>query len=255
MAEEPKDEAPSIVAYEIHSGAHELRPGTLERDWMSATNQRFAYRCLPLDVANQLGWDLLVQERFTARWNGGQAAQDVDVKTDSGDLPHGVSGFFGHGILTFTLSHLFRTPEEVDLLVTGPPNHPKDGLYALTGVVETDWSHATFTMNYLFTRPDHEITFEAGEPFCRILPIDRRLAESLEAVLRPIEDHPELAQAHHQWAQSRLAFNRDLKDPSSQARIKRWQKDYFRATQATEDERERHVVRPALKSFRRKGEE
>ena len=27
----------------------------VERDWMEATNQRFAYRCLPLNIANAYG--------------------------------------------------------------------------------------------------------------------------------------------------------------------------------------------------------
>ena len=247
-----RDEKARLIAYEVHSGSHELSPGAVDREWMSSTDQRFAYRCLPLNLANQLGWDLLNRESFTAIWNGGTGPKDVSVKTMSGGRPYGVSGFFGHGILTFNMGYLFRTPEEVDLLVSGPPNHPKDGIHALTGVVETDWTHATFTMNYVFTRPDHPVVFEAGEPFCRILPIQRHLATSLQAEIRPIDDDPELASAYRDWSEKRLAFNRDLKVPDSEARAQRWQKDYFRAADATEEQRKSHQVKLTLPPFERK---
>jgi Family of unknown function (DUF6065) len=249
--EGPQEPEPRIVAYEIHSASQEIRAGVVERAWMSGTDQRFAYRCLPLNVANQLGWDLLVREPFTAVWNGGTGQKDVEVTATSDRFPYGVSGFFGHGLLTFNLGYLFRTPKEVDLLVCGPFNHPKDGLHPLTGIVETDWSHATFTMNYVFTRPDHPVSFDEGEPFCRIVPVQRHLAERLDAQIRPVDDDPELAAAYRSWSENRLAFNRDLKVPGSQARRERWQKDYFRASQATEEQRRSHRVRLGLKEFRR----
>ena len=59
---------------------------------------------------------------------------------------------FGEGVLTFHINGLFRTPPGWNLWVGGSPNSPKDGIYPLTGVIETDWSPYTFTMNWRFTR-------------------------------------------------------------------------------------------------------
>ena len=36
-------------------------------------------------------------------------------------------------------------------MVRGPTNSPKDGIAALDGIIETDWAHSTFTMNWRFT--------------------------------------------------------------------------------------------------------
>jgi hypothetical protein len=39
-----------LIAY-LPEGDHiDIRPAPVERPWMEATDQRFAYRCLPLNV-------------------------------------------------------------------------------------------------------------------------------------------------------------------------------------------------------------
>ena len=46
----------------LHPGWQPLiRPAPARRDWMDATPESFAYRCLPLDIANAHGWELLNQ--------------------------------------------------------------------------------------------------------------------------------------------------------------------------------------------------
>ena len=41
-----------LIAHVIDGHHVDIRPAPVERDWMEATNQRFAYRCLPLNIAN-----------------------------------------------------------------------------------------------------------------------------------------------------------------------------------------------------------
>ena len=79
-----------------------------------------------------------------------------------------------------------------------PINRPKDGITALTGLVETDWSPYTFTMNWKFTRPGR-VRFEAGEPFCHLLPLQRAVLEQVQAQWRPISETPDLAGQHERW--------------------------------------------------------
>jgi len=43
----------------------------------------------------------------------------------------------------------------------GPPNWPKDGVYPLSGLVETDWLPFPFTMNWQMTRAG-SVSFSAG---------------------------------------------------------------------------------------------
>ena len=65
-------ETPSLTAYHA-PGRRELEivPASRWRDWMEATDDRWANRCLPLLMANESGWWLLNPCGFTAVWDGG----------------------------------------------------------------------------------------------------------------------------------------------------------------------------------------
>jgi Family of unknown function (DUF6065) len=219
---------PKLVAYVMEGHAVHVRPAPLERDWMDQTHQRFAYRCLPLNIANAHGWELLTPSGFTARWNGSPDKDAVEIIPDrEGETAAAVS-HFGHGVLTFHVSCLFRTDPGVDLFVTGPLNRPKDGIGALTGVVETDWSNYTFTMNWLFTRPFADVHFDQGEPYAHLFPVERGSLERFEPEIRPLSEKPEMEREYNAWSESRDGFNADLDKPGSAAAQERWQKSYFR---------------------------
>src|SRR6478736_3013671 len=141
-----------LTAYVTDGHTIDIRPAPAERAWMDNTENRHAYRCLPLTIANAHGWEILSPGGFNAIWNGGKGLDAVTVTADAGVEPAAMS-HFGHGVLTFTVPCLFRTEPGFDLMVTGPFNMPKDSIAPLTGIIETDWSPYTFTMNWRFTRP------------------------------------------------------------------------------------------------------
>jgi hypothetical protein len=168
----------------------DIRPASNRRDWMDDTDERFAYRCLPLSIANAHGWMIHCGGGFDVEWNGGDDAQDVQV-TPLGDGPIKAEGHFGYGILTFSPKAMFRTEPGYNLWVTGPPNVFKDGIQGLSAVIEADWMPYTFSMNWKITRPHHRIRFERGEPYCFLFPVKRGLAESMEPALRDRSEDPE----------------------------------------------------------------
>lgn len=59
-----------LTAHVLDGHTLDIRPAPHERDWMDATDQRYAYRCLPLAIANAHGWELLCQAGFEAIWDG-----------------------------------------------------------------------------------------------------------------------------------------------------------------------------------------
>jgi hypothetical protein len=216
-----------LTAYVIDGHAMRIRPAPLERDWMDRSDQRFAYRCLPLNIANAHGWEILNSTGFSAVWDGGEYHNAVRVDPDPGTSPPAIS-HFGSGTLTFHIPCLFQTESGTDLFVTGPLNRPKDGIAPLTGVIETDWSPYTFTMNWQFTRPSHRVRFEVDEPICHIFPVVRGELESVAPELRKLSENPELESEFKAWSQSRDHFNESLSSPDSEAARQRWQKSYFR---------------------------
>ena len=54
-----------LTAYVVDGHSIDIRPAPLERDWMDNTEQRYAYRCLPLSIANAHGWEILCAAGFT----------------------------------------------------------------------------------------------------------------------------------------------------------------------------------------------
>ncbi len=241
-----------LIAYVIDGHNVDIRPAPIERDWMDASHQRFAYRCLPLNIANAHGWEILCPTAFTAVWSGQPGIDQVRIQTVGNDEPPALS-HFGHGVLTFHLPCLFRTESGYDLMVQGPINRPKDGIAPLAGVVETDWAPYSFTMNWMLTRPGMPVSFAQGEPFCHIFPVKRGELETIEPELHMLSEEPELKRQFEGWSQSRLQFNADLKRPDSEASAERWQKHYYHGRDIgarqmpIEDHRTRLRLRPFAK--------
>jgi Family of unknown function (DUF6065) len=242
-----------LTAYVIDGHEVRIRPAPVERKWMDDSDRRFAYRCLPLNIASAHGWEILCTTAFSAIWDGRKTLDAVHVKAGPRATAPAIS-HFGGGILTFHVPCLFRTEPGIDLYVTGPVNRPKDGIVALTGIVETDWSPYTFTMNWLFTRAHQQVRFEVDEPFCHLFPIRRGELESVSPELRKLSEDPELEREHKLWSSSRDNFNADLNKPDSQAVQEEWQKGYFRGkTPSGKPAPEGHASRLRLKPVKPKG--
>lgn len=222
-----------FIAYQIHDAPTKmtLHTAPIERDWMEAAPQRFPYRCLPLNIANQNGWVIPCPTPFRAYWYGGAAPADVEVRFDGPPDPCIIS-HFGSGTITFSLPYLFRTPPGVNLWAKGMSNHIKDGIQALEGVIETDWATSTFTMNWKLTRPNEWVHFAEGEPICMIVPLPRGFAEGLAPRIELLTTNPELHQQYKEWEASRSGFLKGLKTNDPDAVKQGWQKDYFQGKTA-----------------------
>ena len=116
-----------ITAYEVIEKPMTLQTAQRTRQWMDDTIDRFAYRCLPVAIANQMGWDVLCPVAFTAKWNGKEDLSAIQLKFH-GQESSLIGSHFGNGVLTFTLGYLFRTTKSHNLWVKGPTNCPKDGI-------------------------------------------------------------------------------------------------------------------------------
>ena len=65
-----------LIAHVIDGHQVDIRPAPVN-DWMEATNQRFAYRCLPLNIASAYGWEVLCNASFLAMWTGGSGIDAI----------------------------------------------------------------------------------------------------------------------------------------------------------------------------------
>jgi LPS sulfotransferase NodH len=202
-----------------------------QRNWMEASQGRFAYRCLPLSIANQTGLWIKNPVGFTAIWRGEDSPGSIDFTFDvAGDLwGRWVTNIFGLGIVTWNTPFLFRTkPDGSRLLVSGPANHFKDNIHALTAIIESDWMNMSFTMNWKIMRPHEPVRFEAGEPLFQAIPLSTNVCSDLEdaaVVYKKLDDDPEVARSYREWDRSRSQFTQQSK--AGELKPDDWQRDYF----------------------------
>lgn len=222
---------------------------------MDATGERFAYRCLPLLLANEAGWSILSRHAFLATWDGGDGQESVVVEPLRGEGSCPAASHFGHGILTIQLPWLFRTSPGYNLLMRGPANLPKDGAAPLEGLIETDWTPATATMNWKLTRPRLTVRFDVGDTLCVIVPQRRGELESFHTVVEDVRDRPDVAGSHAAWSNSRAAFLEELRQPGARDQGITWQRHYVLGTAPDGTTSDTHQRRLRLRPFTSRPEE
>ncbi len=230
---QPAIPVPELDCFRLGDDAMEIVPGRSARTWMDETDQRFAYRCIPLSMANSSGWEILLPFPVAAAWNGGPRKEDLTVHAPKGE--HLVSSHFGHGVLTFHTGWLFRTSPGWALWCRGAPNHLHDGIVPLEGLVETDWLPFSFTMNWRFTAPG-AVRFEPGEAVCFITLSPHAVLDAVAPRLRSLNQEPVLKAAHDAWGASRASFNERLERCDPEAMREGWQRTYLRGEEPASGE-------------------
>lgn len=180
-----------------------VEPLNTKRTWMDETQDKYAYKCIPLTVVNQYGWAVYAPDSFSAEWDGTSDYGSVKIEYDSNE--NFASSHFGNGILTISVDFIVKTSESTSLFVSGPPNLYKDGIYPLSGIVETDWLPFTFTFNYKFTRPG-KVRFEKEDPIFSFFPIQRGYIESFLTLSANIEDDEELYRDFNEYNRLRSDY-------------------------------------------------
>lgn len=148
-----------IVAFPLYSHAAVLRPAPEERAGPQTGEIPFT----------GLGFDLLCPEAFEATWNGGPEAGDVEIRC-AADASQGFVRGGGGGRLTFHPGYQFKTESDQVLWARGPVHAAKEGLAPLETLIDSSVLPCTLNPSWRFTRPGRCVRFEAGEPFCTVLP-------------------------------------------------------------------------------------
>jgi hypothetical protein len=191
-----------------------IKPSGVKRNWMDDTDGH-AYRCLPLNIANQYGWICHNIKTFTATWDGGTHQNSLTITQENGEPTQIAASHFGHGIITILTDFLIKTPENVSIYIRGVSNHNYENVYPLDGIVESDWLPFTFTMNYKFIKPG-SITFKKGDPLFMFFPIDRTYIENFDIVQKPIFSNKELMDKLNKYGKARNNLIKDNTNNKSQ---------------------------------------
>ncbi len=238
-----------LTAYRLpNRPSLKLVPASADRTWMDVMESGWANRCLPLRMANQSGWVILNDEDFEVTWDGKPSARGLTLTPLNGTPSYFATSMFGHGILTWEIPFLFRTPPGYNLLARGPANQFKDGIQPIEGLVETDWSEASFTMNWKVTRPLNKLRFDKDEPICMILPQRRGELEEITPVIENMESAPEILEGFNAWRARRLQLVNRKKDALN-TNSREWEGHYMRGTTVSGQAARDHQVKRDLKPF------
>lgn len=196
-----------------------------KREWMNNTPDSFAYRCMPLNIANENAWAVYNPSDFSVSWNGDERTEAVKVRM-RGDEPYPyISSHFGSGTVTLSLDFVIKTPPGVSTYIRGIPNEHIEGLAPLDAIVETDWLPFTFTYNWQFKKPC-TVSFAKDEPLFCFWPVDRSYAPSFEIEFDDMRNHREFKRQFKEYEHARTLnliskrnngwqqFYTDAKDPS-----------------------------------------
>ena len=178
----------------------QLRPSPPRRHWMDELPH--AYKCLPLVIANQWGWQILSPADVVVTWDGDPKLTGLHVEVAPQYLP-AIKSQFGAGIVTFSPPWLFRTPPGWDLYLKGPSNRWKPNCVPLEGVIETWWLNYTFTLNWKLVEPG-TVYFARGESLGQLVPVPHATfhdSTAREAPIGAIE--PRAAQELLEWQERR----------------------------------------------------
>jgi hypothetical protein len=158
-----------------------------KRDWFTPN----FYRCLPLTIGNQYGFQISCEFDFGLNWDGTDNADAIsfyfnkDLQELNNLFPT-LTSHFGNGIFTIMVPYVLRTPPGVNLMTINPTNSIVNNVTVMSGVVETDNLRHNFTFNIKVQEPNKVKYYPAGTPIAGFRPIPRYFADQFE--LKMAED-------------------------------------------------------------------
>jgi hypothetical protein len=203
----------SLTVYRLDADRSmlDIEPMNMQRSWMHKTTNKFAYKCLPLGIANQYGWQVLSPVNFSVSWFGGEGAEAVSVDSDDDSFEEYRKIFhshFGNGVFTINPDFLIRTPEQYSLYIRGVPNKDYGVLQPLDAIVETDWLSFTFSYNFRFTEPG-TVFFKKGDSLFSFFPIERMTVETFDIIEDSIFNNSELLLKYKEHSSGRELSNKN----------------------------------------------
>jgi len=179
------DNTIAILGFAADKTFNAIQPltGNVKREWFDNNY----YRCLPMVMANQLGFGFFSLHDFTINWNGQNDPSAILITGDKADLENTygsskqrIFSALGNGILTIQHDFLLKTPPGVNIYVTQPPNIFIPGLHTMVGLVESDNLTRDFTITLKITTPNIDIKINKGDMLAAFIPVPRFFPDSFE---------------------------------------------------------------------------
>jgi hypothetical protein len=139
------------------------------KDWWEDNNRTkdHARHCLPLSMANSLGWYILSPGTFLVKWDGNvtKAAEIVHLEKSSHYI---VDDHAAYGSFTVQPSFIPVTNDPGDFVfIKGIPNERDKPYICMEACIEAWWNVALFGLVYIITKPG-EFMIRKGQPIAQM---------------------------------------------------------------------------------------
>lgn len=158
----------TVNVYEIDGPKTNIFPLDVTRSWM--LENKDGYHCPPVTLTNKLGYGISFDEDISFIWHG-SSAQGVDGDIEV--LQGKEYCFFGRGggTIGFSTNLVFKTDQDVSMLIMPVPNQFVDGAQCYTTIISSSFYTGNIHVVWRATSPGKVITIPAGTPIASVLPI------------------------------------------------------------------------------------
>jgi hypothetical protein len=178
-----------VIDFEVYKDigpVANVEPLSAKRDWMEATFDKHAYRCLPVTLTNQLGWAISFPEDITFMWDGQISTSGDNVKVLSGEKY--VQTGRGQATISFETGLIFRTPKNYSLLTYNVPNLFMEGVAPYTTIISSSFFEGPLPVAWKITKPFVPITIKANQPVAAVFPISLTDIQGSTLTIKDVKD-------------------------------------------------------------------
>jgi len=178
-----------VINFEVYKDdgpVANIEPLSAKRDWMEATFDKHAYRCLPVTLTNQLGWAISFPEDITFMWDGQISTSGEHIKVLAGEKY--IQTGRGQATVSFETGLVFRTPENYSLLTYNVPNMFMEGVSPYTTIISSSFFEGPLPVAWKITKAFVPITIKANQPVAAVFPISLANIQGSTLIIKNIKD-------------------------------------------------------------------
>ena len=183
-----------VEVYKLKGGGSGIiSPLPVQRDWMDNLPFDAVYRCMPMTLANQMGYGISFPEDISFTWDG----------TYDSEENHGITVHSGHtwihkhrGWATLAISTglRFKTDKNTSMLAYPIPNKFYEGFQVYTTLLSTSFFKGAWEITLRLTEPNKKITIPAYTQIAAFMPFSAAALNNSKITVkyneRMLEDFP-----------------------------------------------------------------
>lgn len=172
----------SIFAYQLNDDPAIIDQISIKRKWMDETVNKHAYQCMPVSLANTLGWAISFPEDISFIWDGVCDTSDSHIQIIKGSKY--CSSARANATVSFNTYLKITTDQDITTLVMPVPNEFNENFQCFTSLISTSFYKSALPVAWRVLKPNIEISIPAGTPVAVFIPISLSGLQNFEVFMK-----------------------------------------------------------------------